>query len=85
MNRIAHTITVTTTDAGRDYDWTHPTTCPDGDTCEIYRRVCGNREFMSELAEDRPDGEYLLGLYGFTGLCLIDEAGHMLPDVADAA
>ncbi|MGW7440598.1 hypothetical protein [Streptomyces sp. NPDC054849] len=79
---VPHTLTVATIEEGRDFDWTHPTTCPDGDQCETFRRVCRNREFMSELADGRPDGEYLLGLYGFNGLCLVDEAGQILPDAA---
>lgn len=87
MTRIAHTLTVTTlADGGRDYDWTHPTTCPAGEACEIRLRTLRLRsDDMTALVDGRPDGEYLLGLYHFTGLCLIDDNGHMLPDTEDAA
>ncbi|MFC9821388.1 hypothetical protein ACFWG6_30910 [Streptomyces erythrochromogenes] len=86
MTNIAHTITVTTlADGGRDYDWTHPTTCPAGEACEIRLRTLRLRsDDMTALTDGRPDGTYHLGLFGFNGLCLTDEAGHMLPDVDPA-
>lgn len=73
--------------SGTDVDWTHPDDCPDGDHCEIRIRAASlPLRDMAALVEGRPDGTYLLGLYGFRGLCLIDEQGHMLPDPhADAA
>ncbi|WP_405531518.1 hypothetical protein OG592_27055 [Streptomyces avidinii] len=85
MNLTPHTITVTTIDGGRDYDWTHPTTCPDGDQCEFTRRIrraCDGD--IAALTDGRPDGSYLLGLFGFHGLCLIDDTGRMLLDAEPA-
>lgn len=82
MNTTPHPYIVTDLADGRDYDWTHPDTCPDGDTCEIAARASrlGGWD-MAALADGRPEGTYLLGRFGFHGLCLIDEAGHMLLDV----
>ncbi|MFD9256940.1 hypothetical protein [Streptomyces sp. NPDC059538] len=86
MTATPHTITVTTTDSGRDYDWTHPTDCPNGDTCEIARRTRLLSSWnMAALVDGRPDGTYHLGLYYLTALCLIDEAGLMLLDVEPAS
>lgn len=66
---------------GTDVDWTHPADCPAGDQCEIDRRT---RELplhtMAALTEARPDGTYYLSLYGIRALCLVDEAGRILPE-----
>ncbi|MFD3802633.1 hypothetical protein ACFWTC_03170 [Streptomyces sp. NPDC058619] len=82
MNTTPHPFTVTILDdGGRDYDWTHPTDCPDGDHCDIARRAARLPDWdMAALADGRPDGAYLLGRVGFHGLCLIDTAGRILPD-----
>lgn len=85
LNTVPHPYTVATTPEGRETDWTHPTDCPDGDTCDIKLRAHRLRlEEMAELADGRPDGTYLLGRYGFHGLLLIDEHGNPLPDVVEA-
>lgn len=85
MTTPAHTITVTTIDGGRDYDWTHPADCPEGDNCEFVRRIRKSvTEDLTALVDGRPDGTYLLGLYHFHGLCLIDDTGRILLDVEPA-
>lgn len=71
---------------GTDVDWTHPGDCPDGDHCEITRRAHEMPlQHMAALAAGHPDGTYLLGLYGFRGLCLVDDQGRILPDQPAAA
>ncbi|QIP87624.1 hypothetical protein GLX30_30390 [Streptomyces sp. Tu 2975] len=68
---------------GTDVDWTHPDTCPAGDTCPIAIRADQlTLDDMAALAEGRPDGTYQLSLYGFHGLCLTDDHGHLLADAA---
>ena len=83
---IPHTITVSINpDGDREYDWPHPATCPDGDTCNIQFRIRrAGTDYMSELMEGRPVGVYRLGRIGFYGLCLIDDNGQILPDVTEA-
>jgi hypothetical protein len=83
---IPHTITVTTLDnSDRDYDWTHPENCPDGENCDIRRRLHRARnEELVEMVASRPDGTYRLGRFGFHGLDLVDERGILLPDVVEA-
>lgn len=83
---IPHTITVTTLDnSDRDYDWTHPENCPDGENCDIRRRLHRARnEELVEMVAGRPDGTYRLGRFGFHGLDLVDERGILLPDVVEA-
>lgn len=86
MNATPHTLTATTVNGSLDLDWTHPADCPDGDACEIRRRAHHCHDWdMVALVEGRPDGTYLLGLFGFHGLCLIDETGRMLLDVEPAS
>lgn len=73
-------------DDGTDVDWTHPDNCPDGDQCEIRVRAASlPLRDMAALAEGRPDGTYLLGLYGFRSLCLIDDQGRILDDPQPSA
>ncbi|MFD8771434.1 hypothetical protein [Streptomyces sp. NPDC059916] len=83
---IPHAITVTTLDNGdRDYDWTHPDNCPDGEDCDIRRRLHRARsEYLVEMVAGRPDGTYRLGRFGFHGLDLVDERGILLPDLVEA-
>lgn len=71
---------------GTDVHWTHPAGCPDGDHCEIQVRAASlPLHHMADLAEGRPDGTYLLSLYGVRGLCLVDDHGLMLPEPATEA
>lgn len=80
---MTHPHPIVITCDGTDVDWTHPDDCPDGQHCDILRRTSRMRiDNMALLVEGRPDGTYLLGMYGFHGLCLIDETGLMLPDIA---
>jgi hypothetical protein len=84
---VSHPLVVTDIPNGRDLDWTHPDACPIAtDECEFTRRIrrMGDHD-MVDLVADRPAGTYLLGWYGFHGLCLIDENGRMLPDPPTAA
>lgn len=74
------------THGGTDVDWTHPDHCPAGQHCEIARRTHElPLHYMAALANGRPDGAYLLSLYGIRGLCLVDTQGRILPDPPAAA
>jgi hypothetical protein len=80
-----HHLTVTEIDGERTIDWTHPADCPDGERCDIARRTHRmHSEELSELADGRKPGRYLLGRFGFHGLVLVDENGVVLPDVVEA-
>jgi len=80
-----HHLTVTDVDGERSIDWTHPADCPDGTRCDIARRTHRMGDYdMSELADGRKPGRYLLGRFGFHGLVLVDEQGVVLPDVVEA-
>ncbi|MFF6844633.1 hypothetical protein ACFY8X_38585 [Streptomyces tanashiensis] len=76
---VTHTLTITTTPDGLETDWTHPTDCPDGDTCDFLRRISrmGIHD-MVDLGTNRPDGTYNLARFGFHSLCLIGDDGHIL-------
>lgn len=85
MTTVPHTLTITDTPDGREADWTHPETCPDGNACDILRRSRRmSIEGMGGLTEGRPAGAYLLGRFGFHGLLLVDENGSPLPDIIEA-
>ncbi|MEU7240360.1 hypothetical protein [Streptomyces sparsogenes] len=82
---VPHTLTVIDLPDGRELDWTHPADCPDGEHCDFARRTHRmGIESMSELADGREPGRYLLGRFGFHGLALVDEHGTVLPDVVEA-
>jgi hypothetical protein len=81
MNTTPHLLVITCD--GTDVDWTHPADCADDQHCEILRRTShATLNDMADLAAGRPDGTYRLGLYGFNGLCLTDDTGHLLADAA---
>ncbi|MET9436914.1 hypothetical protein [Streptomyces sp. NPDC006551] len=81
----AHPYTVTTTPEGHECDWTHPSTCPDGQACDILRRTHRmGIENMGELGTNRPDGTYNLGMFGFHGLEFVDNDGRPLPEAPPA-
>ena len=77
-----HTLTVAYAPEGRITSWDHPDNCPDGENCDILRRTrrMGLHD-MTDLGEGQPAGTYLLGLWHFHGLVLVDNDGNVLPDV----
>jgi hypothetical protein len=80
-----HALTITNGPEGRTTSWDHPDNCPDGEHCDILRRTRRMGIYdMTILGEDRPDGVYILGRYGFHGLLLVNEDGSPLPDVVEA-
>lgn len=76
-----HYLTITDTDEGRTTSWPHPEDCPDGDQCDILRRIhYMGVHSVATLGEGRPVGRYLLGRWHFHSLVLVDRDGSILPD-----
>lgn len=76
-----HYLTITNTPQGRTTSWPHPADCPDGEQCDILRRIQHmGMHSVADLGEGREPGHYLLGRWHLHSLALIDSGGNILPD-----
>jgi hypothetical protein len=80
----SHPLIVKDTPDGRDFTWEHPASCTTPD-CAFAQRIRRAADIYNLLTEGRPEGTYLMALYGFNGLCLISEDGRLLPFVDEPA